>query len=481
MIASLGLHLNLALILLLVREPPRPPPRSRAVEVELAVAPAPTAIAAPTLPPALRPLRARPPAVPPRVAPTVVREAPPPPVPPAVEPTRPLKPLDRARTMVELDTPRSEREPDEARFLSDQNRRVERETRAKQTTLEPGDQPAPMELALATAPPPSTPAEPPAARSGVRDAPAQQARDAPAPAPAPQPPAAPPPRAPLLAMRGRSRSAAGPAGADATPPPQLGAGRRPALAASPAPAGTRPSAPVLSLDRLALDHQGYDRVFGAGAARERELALRTPSVARGGVVQGRWNRLRAALENFTPDVRPGNQTALNTRADPFAVYIARMHRRIHTRWGFGFLVTLDQKPNHHPLNDMTLQTTIEIAVAPAGDVAKATIVRPSGQLVFDTAALDTVFSAAPFPPTPAAIRSANGQVYLHWSFHRDERQCGTFGVQPFILTEPGDSLRHSQRDPVGGAGRVRSRSRAARTGALDRKQARMSTTRLFSV
>ena len=51
-------------------------------------------------------------------------------------------------------------------------------------------------------------------------------------------------------------------------------------------------------------------------------------------------RVQSALENFIPEVKPGNQTALNTRAAPFAAFIARMHRSIHELWGFGFLEEL---------------------------------------------------------------------------------------------------------------------------------------------
>lgn len=147
-------------------------------------------------------------------------------------------------------------------------------------------------------------------------------------------------------------------------------------------------------------------------------------------------RIRSSLENFIPEVRPGNQTALGTRAHPFALYIARMHRSIHRLWGFGFLVDMDSKPDRHPMNDMKLWTMIEVVVEPSGKVHKATIVRPSGILTYDVAALDTVFASGPYPPTPRAIRSKDGKVYLHWRFHRNQRQCGTFGVDPFILTKP---------------------------------------------
>jgi hypothetical protein len=46
-----------------------------------------------------------------------------------------------------------------------------------------------------------------------------------------------------------------------------------------------------------------------------------------------------------------------------------------------------------------------------------------------------VLTAAPYEETPGVIRSPDGRVYMHWDFHRDWRQCGTFGVQPFILSE----------------------------------------------
>ena len=61
--------------------------------------------------------------------------------------------------------------------------------------------------------------------------------------------------------------------------------------------------------------------------------------------------MRAALENFIPEVKPGNQTALNTRAAPFAAFIARMHRSIHKLWGFGFLEDWDELPGSSPLNN----------------------------------------------------------------------------------------------------------------------------------
>jgi TonB family protein len=144
-------------------------------------------------------------------------------------------------------------------------------------------------------------------------------------------------------------------------------------------------------------------------------------------------RIQSALENFIPEVRPGNQTALNTRAAPFAAFIARMHRNIHELWGFGFLEDLDRKGVSDPLNNPNLMTKLEIVLNADGTIAKVTVVKASGLVQFDVAAIDAVYSAGPYPDPPREIRSGNGKIYVHWSFHRDERQCATSGVDYYIL------------------------------------------------
>ncbi len=186
--------------------------------------------------------------------------------------------------------------------------------------------------------------------------------------------------------------------------------------------------------KLQFDQEDYARIVGKELAdSEKAVAQRKQSRRR-----GRWERklgmLKSSLENFTPEVRPGNQTALKTRAAPFALYIARMHRRIHELWGFGFLEELDSKSSSHEMNNWNLATKLEIVINPNGSIDKMTIVKPSGILSFDVAALDVIDTAGPYETTPTKIRSPDGKVYMHWSFHRDWRQCGTFGAEPFILS-----------------------------------------------
>ncbi|MCB9557288.1 MAG: TonB family protein [Deltaproteobacteria bacterium] len=312
------------------------------------------------------------------------RQPVPKPPPPKPQPKLPQQPVVPQRLKaVEVDNPESERAPQNARFLSDKNRQVERETRARQRTL------IRQKVQQQTSP----------KRVEAVDSAAERRS----------------PKSLGLRMRPRAERQ-----------------RREQLSASSAD-GELPQAQRRQVER-ALDHQSHDRIYRETAARDRDRARRLPSVK--SPRRAKWERVRAALENFVPEVQPGNQTALGTRANPFAVYIARMHRRIHQLWGFGFLVDLDGKADANPLNDMSLWTMVEVVVGPDGQVKKATVVKPSGVLTFDAAALDVVFSAAPFGRPPPVIHSRDGNVYLHWRFHRNHRQCGTFGVDPYILTKP---------------------------------------------
>ncbi|HVZ75147.1 MAG TPA: TonB family protein [Polyangia bacterium] len=193
--------------------------------------------------------------------------------------------------------------------------------------------------------------------------------------------------------------------------------------------------------KLAITGHDYEYLFGADAEADRKLASTLKSMHRG-KFQERQARVRSSLENFIPEVKPGNQTALNTRAAPFAAFVARMHRSIHALWGFGALEDWDELGSSSPLNNPNLLTTLEMVLNADGTVDKVTVVKASGYTPYDAAAIDTAFSAGPYPDPPREIRSKNGKIYVHWRFYRDARQCATSGVDTFILDNPpadGDS------------------------------------------
>ncbi|MFK7987028.1 MAG: TonB family protein [Sandaracinaceae bacterium] len=168
--------------------------------------------------------------------------------------------------------------------------------------------------------------------------------------------------------------------------------------------------------------------------REREAFLeRRRSRVRGMSSGERFRRFRAAIENYDVRVRPGNQTALNTRADPFAAYVASMHRRIHPRFALRFIPNLPATVDPVYRTNPTMHTKLELAIDAEGRVDHVSVMATSGDTMFDLGAFEAVMGAQPFSPTPENIRSPDGLVYVHWSFYRNQRQCGTFNAQMYIL------------------------------------------------
>ncbi len=191
---------------------------------------------------------------------------------------------------------------------------------------------------------------------------------------------------------------------------------------------------------LNLNTKGVVAVVGSDQLRkEREAdGERRKSEHRGSWTASSFERWRNAIENYVSSVKPGNQTALNTAAVPFASYLNTIHNRIHPLFADSFLGSLDNLPKAHPLNSPRLITKLEIVVSPKlGRIVKLGIVKTSGITAFDIAALDSVSRAQPFGPAPGAIVSPDGNVYLHWEFHRDEVfACSTMHARPFLLNTP---------------------------------------------
>ncbi len=188
---------------------------------------------------------------------------------------------------------------------------------------------------------------------------------------------------------------------------------------------------------LRLSWTDFSSIYGEEELeRQREAWLeQRRSRTRGQSHQQRWEQFRAAIENYTAQVRPGNQTALNTRADPFAAYLADVHRRIHVRFAEGFLRALPSTVEAVYRGNPNMHTKLEIALGPDGRVARIGVIATSGDILFDFGAYNAVMRAQPFRASPEAIRSPDGLVYMHWGFYRNERQCGTFNAEPYILAQ----------------------------------------------
>ncbi|MCX7808329.1 MAG: TonB family protein, partial [Deltaproteobacteria bacterium] len=184
-----------------------------------------------------------------------------------------------------------------------------------------------------------------------------------------------------------------------------------------------------------LSYSQFESLYGEeGLEQERALWLRQ-RMAGGSIASEReaeWKAFRAAAENYVPEVRPGNQTALNAASAPFAEFLAAMHRLIHREFVDRYIASLGPDAPAGQ-NDPTLRTTLEIAVNPDGSLYRVGIVATSGNILFDHAAFSSVWRAQPFPPPPPIILSADGRAWIRWHFDRNPRHCGTWNAEPYIL------------------------------------------------
>jgi len=191
-----------------------------------------------------------------------------------------------------------------------------------------------------------------------------------------------------------------------------------------------------------IDAYGLRDVLGAPQLRaEAEAARNTRLNKHRGTLRGMdFQKYRAAIENYVPQVKEGNQTSLNAARVPFASYINRMHNQIHPIFAEGFLASLEKNGDPR-LADVSLVTHVEIVLDGAtGSLVKAGIVKPSGVTAFEVAALRSLEEAAPYGKAPEIIVSPDGNVYLHWEFYRDPfYACTSQFAHPYMLKNPAPS------------------------------------------
>lgn len=195
---------------------------------------------------------------------------------------------------------------------------------------------------------------------------------------------------------------------------------------------------------LRISWRQFEGVIGEEALRqEREAyAEQVLTRVRGSNTRERdWRQFRAAIENFVPEVRRGNQTALNARASPFAEWLHTLHARIHVAF-HNFLDGLGTSSSN-PMNDPSLKVRLELVFAQDGSIARYGVVSSSGVLPYDLGAFSAVRRAGPFPAPPAAIHSGNGMTYVHWVFERVPPYCHGQNAHPYILDNAPSDLPSS--------------------------------------
>ena len=382
-----------------------------------------------------------------------------------------LPKLDGRIAVVQDVKDKSQKDNPNARFLGDEANWVEKETQARITSTDQMDpSPTPGGNHVGPTPEPGNSDENRVAQS--EDAPGEP-NVAPEPEPASTPPSSPPESSPAAVARAAvppapAREEAAQPGRTAQPVREAVAGQAEAVAADDGSWSASPGRQQLEASKerpaqkkrlpplhsrsafgygsLATTPNGVNLNLSPDAAqaalgrRQLEDERKRDGERRRSEHRGSWSAMgiqkwRAAIENYVASVQPGNQTALNTARVPFASYLNSIHNRIHPIFADTFLVQLQRYPASHPMNDMSISTHMEIVVdQDAGRLVRMGITKTSGVTAFDIGALESVEAAAPFGRAPREIVSPDGNVYLHWEFHRLPRYaCSTYFARPYIL------------------------------------------------
>jgi TonB family protein len=200
-----------------------------------------------------------------------------------------------------------------------------------------------------------------------------------------------------------------------------------------------PSAPP-SPPKLNLNWKSFDKIFGADAAAQREAytAAALEKRRNRGAFGNYSARVMRALKNNKSFIKAGEQEPLGTRKAAFHNYIDAVHAAsIHPKFADSFLASLPMLSASDPLNNMDLHMVAEFEIFESGHISEIRVIKTSGNTIFDAGAVDAIYQSAPFPPPPKEVLSWNRRVYLRWGFYRNNRKCGVFNVEPYILRAPG--------------------------------------------
>lgn len=191
--------------------------------------------------------------------------------------------------------------------------------------------------------------------------------------------------------------------------------------------------------KISLNWNGFVQAVGEEELEKQRAAAgkKVRSEHRGRYDTNKFERWLPDIENYDPSVKVGNQTALNAAQSAFATYLSTIHNAIHPIFAEEFLGLLNGLPRGHELNEHLVAHVEIILSRDEGKILKMGITKRSGSTVFDAAALEAINRAGPFGAAPETIVSADGNVYLHWEFHRDPVDaCSTRNAKPFIVKDP---------------------------------------------
>lgn len=302
----------------------------------------------------------------------------------------------QAGQIVELLAPQVEQRPDNARFLSEYDTSVEKETVARGSTEEMVNAPAPKELPI-DSDPEELPEDPkPAGEEAETEVASAEAKinDSPEAEGAAERPS----ESPLLAMRAaefREESTIGEeSGADTVEANGL--------------AMTRGNGSVDQASQQ--EREGQDEASGQTGS-SRSIPNLRPSdeilarLAGGGSV------------DKVDGAESGEITALNSKKWKFASFFNRMKRQVAQNW-HPDMVYVRRDPTGKVYGTKNRVTVLEVSLRPNGSLAKVIVSQQSGVGFLDDEAVSAFQKAQPFPNPPTGlVESTSKLITFSFGFH----------------------------------------------------------------
>ncbi|MBK8480098.1 MAG: TonB family protein [Proteobacteria bacterium] len=287
--------------------------------------------------------------------------------------------------VVELPRPRDEQRPERAKYLSEYDSKVAKETRA--------------------APRPPGAARRPSAAASERSAAPRAAQGARSGRPAPRSP-----RAPRLAMRSAAQptppQARAPAlsplqGSGVAPAPPAAASREGPLAVTPAAAATAaPGQPRAPADRAA--DQGAAATGGLG-----RLMVSDQEMSRA---------LGGGANDALSDLEQGEETLLNSRRWRYAGFFNRVKQQVAQNW-HPDRVYRRRDPTGNVYGFKDRLTVLIVTLDPQGGLRDLKLEQPSGLAFLDEEAMSAFRLAQPFPNPPRGlVDDKSGQISFRFGF-----------------------------------------------------------------
>lgn len=322
------------------------------------------------------------------------KQVPPPQPEQAKQAPPPPPPEKRSMQVVEVAKPNSEKEPENARFLSEHNVAVEKQKVARGSVQEPMvAKSKPEELEAKNQPKEASmqelPKEEPGKQPKAPDAPGKLAMRPPGtqqPSEAPQEArekgVADGEKGPLVADGFVPRHGTGAIEQDRREKGELQKGTMGAGGGSPQVPNLKPTAEAL------------ERALGGGSVDHLE------------------------------DVENGDETALSAKRWVYATFFNRLKRQVAQSWDPA-TVWRRTDPDGNKNGFKTRVTEVRVTLSAKGELAKIVVVSPSGVTELDEEAVRSFHAAAPFPNPPDGLVNKDGQITFGFSFFFEIGQSRT--------------------------------------------------------